>query len=309
MADVHLLYSPRGGRGRAEAAARTVRSVIRHAGHTVRELTGASIAESLAAAKGAVADGASRLVVVGGDGIVNIGTQAVAGTETVLGVVPAGTGNDFARTFGLYGSSVTTEQAAARALGEHTTVDAITSDRGWVASTVTGGFSVDVNVQADRMRFPRGPSRYTVATLITVARLRHRRLVFTVDGESHEYLSALWAVANTPTFGGGMAICPSADPADGQLDLTVVGHVGKATLLRLLPAVFKGAHTRHRNVHTFTGSTIKIEEAPPAVTSPQDSSATSEDPEDQLRGDGELFGNLPISLSAAPRAIHLAANP
>ena len=291
MAEVHLLVSPSGGRGRAAAAAPIVRSVIERAGHTPVDVSGASAQESADAARAAVAAGAERVIAVGGDGTVHLAVQGVAGTGATLGIVPAGTGNDFARAFGLFGLSV--EEAAARALGPARPVDAISTDRPrWVTFSVTGGFSVDVNVRADRLRFPKGPSRYTVATLLTMPGLRHRELAVTVDGQRVDYRSALFAVNNTPTFGGGMAICPDADPCDGLLDVCVVGPASRTTMLRLLPKVFEGGHVGHRHAHMLRGRTVTIE-------------GESID----LVGDGETIGTTPITLEAVPGALRVAADP
>ena len=290
MAEVHLLVSPRGGRGRAAAAAPIVRREIERSGCTPVDISGASGPESAQAARDAVAAGAQRLIAVGGDGTVHLALQGVAGTDAVLGIVPVGTGNDLARTFGL--DQLGVEEATRRALGPARAIDAIRTDRGrWVAFNVTGGFSVDVNDRADRMRFPRGPSRYTVATLLTMPGLRHRRLAVTVDGLRREYRSALLAVSNSPTFGGGMAICPDADPADGLLDVCVVGSAGRATMLRLLPMVFSGGHVGHRHVEMRRGRQITIEGEPT-----------------DLVGDGEAIGSSPITLEAAPGALRLAAD-
>ena len=290
MAAIHLLVSPRGGRGRAAAAAPTVRGVIERAGHEPVDISGSSAQESAQAAGAAVAAGAERLVAVGGDGTVHLAAQGVAGTSARLGIVPVGTGNDFARAFGLHGVSV--EDATARALGPTRPVDGIRTDRGgWVVFNVTGGFSVDVNQRADRLRFPKGPSRYTVATLLTMPGLRHRELVLTVDGQRAEHRSALFAVSNTPTFGGGMAICPDADPADGLLDVCVVGPASRATMLRMLPKVFDGGHVGHPQVEILRGRTVTVE------------GETMD-----LVGDGEAIGATPITLEAVPGAIQLAAD-
>ena len=290
MADIHLLVSPRGGRGRAAAAAPIVRRVIEQAGHTPVDISGASADESADAARAAVAAGAERVIAVGGDGTLHLALQGVVGTGAVLGLVPAGTGNDYARAFGLFRLSV--EEATERALGPARPVDVIRTDRQrWVAFSVTGGFSVDVNVRADRMHFPRGPSRYTVATLLTMPGLRHRELAVTVDGQRAEYRSGLFAVNNTPTFGGGMAICPDADPTDGLLDVCVVGPASRATMLRLLPSVFEGGHVGHRHVHMLRGRTVTIEGEPM-----------------DLVGDGETIGTTPITLEAVPGAVSFAAD-
>lgn len=291
MAEVYLLVSPRGGRGRAAAAAPIVRRVIAQAGHTPVDISGASAEESAGAARDAAAAGAERLIAVGGDGTLHLALQGAVGTDAVLGLVPAGTGNDYARAFGLFGLSV--EEAAARALGPARPVDVVRTDhQRWVAFNVTGGFTVDVNERADRMRFPKGPSRYTVATLLTMPGLRYRELAVTVDGERSEYRSALFAVANTPTFGGGMAICPDADPDDGLLDVCVVGPASRSTMLRLLPKVFEGGHVGNRHVHMLRGRTVTIEGEPM-----------------DLVGDGESIGQTPITAEAVPGAVRFAADP
>lgn len=289
VAEVHLVVSPRGGRGRAAAAAPAVRRVIERTGHTPVDISGASARETADAVRAAVEAGASRVISVGGDGTLHLALQGVAGTGAVLGLVPAGTGNDYARAFGLFGLSV--EEATARALGPARPVDAIRTNRQrWVAFNVTGGFTVDVNDRADRMRFPKGPSRYTVATLLTMPGLRYRELAITVDGERSEHRSALFAVANTRTFGGGMAICPDADPCDGLLDVCVVGPASRTTMLRLLPKVFDGGHVGHHEVHMLRGRTVTIEGEPM-----------------DLVGDGEAIGTVPISLEVVPGAVNLAA--
>ncbi len=265
--------------------------MIENAGHTPVDISGASASESADAARAAVEAGAERLIAVGGDGTVHLAVQGLAGTGAILGIVPAGTGNDFARAFGLFGLSV--EEAAARALGPSQEVDAISTDRKrWVMLSVTGGFSVDVNVRADRMRFPRGPSRYTVATLLTMPGLRHRELTVTVDGKRTDYRSALFAVNNARTFGGGMAICPDADPCDGMIDACVVGPASRTTMLRLLPKVFEGGHVGHRHAHMLRGRTMTIE-------------GESMD----LVGDGEPIGTTPITLEVVPGALNVAAGP
>ena len=298
-----MLVSPGGGRGRASAAAATVAASINEAGYKPERIIGQTPDAAADAARAAVADGAERLVAVGGDGTVHIALQAVAGTSTALGIVPTGTGNDFARCVGLSDADV--RQASTRALGSVRGIDAIAVDasgaeRIWTATSITGGFSVDVNNRAESMRFPRGRNRYTIATLLTTPRLRHRRIAFTVDGERHEFTSTLWAAANTSDFGGGMVICPDADPGDGLLDLTVVADVGRITLLRMLPTVFKGSHIHHEQVHVFKGVGITIEECddgPPISTVPE------------IQGDGEHIGFLPVTLTVVRSAVWLAADP
>lgn len=328
MATVHLLARPeperRLRRHRGPTTAQRVADLIEAAGHDVidisdsfaadaQRMTGSSdstaadpqksvvrdslaadpqrtadISDSAAAGSPALAEGAERLVAVGGDGTVRLALQAIADTPTVLGIVPAGTGNDFARAFGLRpGADLTA--AVARALGPPRAVDAIRTPRGWVATAVTGGFSGDVNRRASAMRFPSGRGRYTAATLTTLPRLRTRPVAVTADGRRRSFDAAFIVVANTAFFGGGMAICPEADPGDGLLDVLVVGAVGRVELLRLFPKVFKGTHVTHRKVSQFRGRVVEID-----------------GDELALWGDGDPLAPAPLRLEAMPGTVRLA---
>ncbi len=292
MGVVHLLARPESKRRRHAARIRSrtattagsVKSLVEAAGHDVVD-----ISDSARTAAQVVADDrAERLVVVGGDGTVHLGIQAVAGTSTVLGVIAAGTGNDFARAFGL-GSDIALRTAVADALGPGRPIDAIWSSRGWVASSVTGGFSGDVAARAATMRFPSGSRLYTAATLLSLPGLRARSLVVIVDGDRHHFDATLFVVANTPFFGSGMAICPTADPSDGELEVLVIGVVGRIELLRFFPTVFKGTHLAHPQARLLRGHVVEIE-----------------GDGIELWGDGEPMGPPPLTLEVVPGAVRLA---
>lgn len=287
---VHLLVSPEAGRGRAGGGRETVLSELAAADVDVIDITGADADSSEAAVADAVAAGAGRLIVVGGDGLVHLAVQAVATSDTVLGVVPVGTGNDFAR--GLDALVDDDLRASVRtALGPASPVDAIRTGHGWVASVATAGFSGDVNGRANRLRFPRGPSRYTVATLAELPGLHTHDIAVTIDEETFTTPAVLLAVANTGWFGGGMNICPHADPTDGLLDMTIVADVGRLELLRFFRLVFSGRHLVHPKVHTHRGREIRIEADDLAFW-----------------GDGEPLGGTPTTMTAVPGAVRLAGH-
>ncbi|MEM8705543.1 MAG: YegS/Rv2252/BmrU family lipid kinase [Actinomycetota bacterium] len=286
MSDVHVLISPEGGRGRAAGTSADVLDRLRALGAHVIDLTGADATGSATNARDAVQAGADRLVVLGGDGMVHLALQAVAGTDTTLGVVPVGTGNDFVRA--LPGIPDDPLEAAAVALAEPRPTDAIRLGDRWIASVATAGFSADVNERANRLSRPKGQSRYTVATMLELPRLRRRPTRLAVDGTVHEHDAVMIAVANTAWFGGGMHICPDADPDDGLLDVTVVDGVGRIELLRFFNRVFKGTHLDHPKVHTHRGRRIEIEA------------------DIDIWGDGEPVTTGGGVLEAVPAAVHLA---
>ena len=288
MSDVHVLISPDAGRGRTAGTSADVLDRFRAHGAHVIDLSGPTIEVSRSNAREAVAAGAERLVVVGGDGIVHLGLQAVADTQTVLGVIPVGTGNDFAR--GLDWIPDDPLDAVAVALHDPTSLDALRCGDHWTASVATAGFSGDVNERANGLSRPKGPSRYTVATVLELPRLEARSVHLDIDGESIDHDAVMLAVANTAWFGGGMHIAPDADPTDGHLDITVVADVGRVELLRFFNRVFKGTHMSHPKVHGYRGRSVRITTDDPLV----------------LWGDGEYVGPTPCTIESVAGALLLA---
>lgn len=252
------------------------------------ELVNAESAEAAGdAARQAVASGVDRLVAVGGDGVVSLAVNAVAQSDTVLGIVPDGTGNDFARALGLLDRDL--DDLVGRAASESTAVDAIRTDHGWVASVVTLGFSGDVTERANSLRWPRGQRRYAVATLLQLPRLRTYHVQVDVDGRRLGGDTTLLAIGNTAFFGGGMRICPDASPTSGRLHAVNVGAVSRLTFVRNFAAVFSGRHVERDEVAVDTGTTATIRGDDVVVWA-----------------DGEPLGPLPIRLELVPGALRVA---
>lgn len=284
MKPVYLLLNPARRQGRRRHADTEVRAAIKQQGHEVVELrpdSAESVADTVAEARD---DGMARLVIAGGDGLIHRALPAIARTDVTVGIVGVGTGNDFARGLGLPAKLA---PAVAAALAEPAPVDLIEADNDRLAaSVVTGGFSGRVTERANGLRFPPGRQRYTVATLLELGRLRPVPLRLTVDGETYEEPTTLFAVANSRFFGGGMAICPEADPTDALLDVTVIGAISALVLARMLPTVFSGRHVNHPAVTTFRGSRVELST------------------EAGLWADGEPFAAT--ALRAAPGALRIA---
>lgn len=289
VSSVHLLGNPAARRGKGAAELTTIAELLRARCPSVHvlEAPGAAAAEQAAAAL--VAGGAERIVVAGGDGMVHLAIQAVAQTNTVLGVVATGTGNDFARGVGLPSDR---EAAVDAALGAATPVDLMRVGHRWAASVATAGFSVAVNARANLMKWPAGSNKYSVATVRELPRLTPLDYELTVDGETHRLRAVVVTVANTSDFGGGMRITPDADPTDGILNVTVVGEAGRLELLRWFRTVFSGTHLEHAKVSTFSGASITIA-----------------GPNTEVWADGEPVGSTPLTIEAVPGALLLAGLP
>jgi diacylglycerol kinase (ATP) len=284
MGTVHLLANPASGRADPGDHGRVV-SLVEAAGHDVVDLTGATLEESRRKVAGAEIE---RLIVVGGDGLLHLAVQVVAQSETVLGLVPQGSGNDFARALGLLDRPL--DAMVAAALAPPVAVDAIRTNHGWVASVATLGFAGDVTARANRMKRPKGQNKYTLATLRQLPHLKALSLHLEVDGRAHDIETVMLSIGNTAYFGGGMKICPGAAPADGQVEVAIIGRVSRLTLLRVFPKVFEGAHTTHPKVTMLRGSCVRI----------------GGDPSITVWADGEPIGTLPCELDIVPGALQVA---
>ncbi|WP_203856809.1 diacylglycerol kinase family protein [Plantactinospora mayteni] len=297
LPDGHLavLANPTAGRGRFRGLLPAVLDRLGTVGRPVRLLEAGSAAQAGAACRAAVADGAAALVTVGGDGTVHLALQAVAGTGVAFGPVPAGTGNDFAVGTGFPADPLAAVEVIVAALAAGRTRSAdlarMTGPDGtsrWYGAVLAAGFDALVNERANRMSWPRGPRRYDLAILVELARLRPRHYLLRLDGVARELDAVLVAVGNCPSYGGGMRICPTADPTDGLLDVVYAGPISRTTLTRIKPRVYRGTHLAHPMVHTQRARTVEL---------------VAED----IVGyaDGERALPLPLTVTAVPGAVRL----
>ncbi|MGW4891664.1 diacylglycerol kinase [Kitasatospora sp. NPDC004240] len=295
MRRVTVLTNPTAGVGHAAPAGRRAVARLRALGVEVVERTGADAADATRIARDAVADNVDALVVVGGDGMVNLGIQALAGTCVPLGLVPAGTGNDHARSFGLpLGDPEAAADVIAAGAARRVDLGRITAANGatrYFGSVLATGFDSLVSDRANRLRWPHGRMRYNLAILVEFANLRPLpyRLVLD-DGTVIERDLTLAAIGNTRSYGGGMHICPAADPADGLLDVTLVAAMPRLRIARFFPTVFKGTHIHHPQVTTHRVRSLRIES-----------------PGLNAYADGEFIAALPVEVAVAPGALRLLA--
>ncbi|MEV4617673.1 diacylglycerol kinase family protein [Asanoa sp. NPDC049573] len=291
-----VLANPTAGRGRHRGLLPVVLDRLRGTGRPVDLLDARTPDEARAACQAAVAGGAGALVAVGGDGTVHLALQALAGSGVPLGIVPAGTGNDFAVATGFTAeplAALSKIVAAVQKEGGGVDVDLarLTAGDGttrWFGGVLAAGFDAAVNERGNRMRWPRGPVRYDLAIMVELARLRARHYRITLDGVVNELDAVLVALANAGSYGGGMRISPDADPADGLLDLTVAGPISRATLVRVKPRIYAGTHVTHPAVSTYRAARVEIEA-------------------EGIIGyaDGERVAALPVRVECVPAALRV----
>lgn len=290
---VTVLTNPASGHGNAPHAAGKAIARLQQRGVDVVAIVGSDAEHARRLLRDAVEHGTDALVVVGGDGVIADALQALAGTNTPLGIIPAGTGNDHAREFGL----PTKDPVAAAdvvADGWTDTVDLgrIRDRNGatkWFGTVAAAGFDSLVTDRANRMRWPRGRMRYNLAMLAELSALRLLPFRLVLDGRDEIITDlTLAAFGNTRSYGGGMLICPNADPTDGQLDITMVHTASRTRLIRLFPTVYKGTHVHLDEVTTARATTVDVES--PGIN---------------VYADGDYACALPAQISAVRGALHL----
>jgi diacylglycerol kinase (ATP) len=293
MTNVALLVNPTAGKGRAAGMVARVTERLRVGGANVAILVGRDAEDAAALARQAVTDGVDALVALGGDGMVHLALNVVAGTPTPLGVIPAGTGNDLAATLQLPTKDPVV--AADVLMGKLTgpgarPMDAVRVGEKWFGCVLGAGFDSRVNDRANRMSWPRGRMRYNLAILAELRVFKPLPFVLELDGERWETEAMLVAVGNAKSYGAGMKVTPDAEVDDGVVDVQVLGPVSKPEFLKTFPKVFKGTHVSHPAVTIKRAKVVSI--ASPGVTA---------------YADGEYLADLPIVCETVPGAVQILA--
>ncbi len=297
MPSVALVANPRAGRGKvARELPRLLRALneagvdselfeTRHPGHA-SEL-----------AREAAERGFETVAAVGGDGTVNeVANGLIVDDEAVgsaaLGVVAAGSGADFARTWDLPAHAGSLDGV----VGDTQPLDVgkltCTTDDGTVVryfvNVAEAGMAADTVELAERLPRWLGRSRYLIAFWPTLIRFKKREMTVRAGTSSHVGPAHNALVANARYFGGGMHISPHSDPADGEFDLQV--NIGpKRQSLTLVPKIFKGSHLPDPRIVQMSGVAGSIEAETPM----------------RVEADGELIGVTPMQWEVLPGLLRL----
>ncbi|MEO6116261.1 MAG: diacylglycerol kinase family protein [Pseudolysinimonas sp.] len=297
-----VAINPGSAAGGKKAVGPQVLQGLRDLGHDVTELQEGSYQELLVKAREAIATKPDGFIVVGGDGMVNLGANMVARTTVPLGIVSAGTGNDTARSLNLPFDDTAASIAAIGVALHHEprVIDAAIirftdpttgkpTER-WFACALSAGFDATVNERANRMKNPKGPSRYIIALVIELVKLKPYHYTLTLDGKEMKVDANMVSIGNGVSLGGGMLITPDAKLDDGLLDVLIVRPLSRFNFLRIFPSVFKGEHLKNKAVSIIQAKTVRIEGEGVVVT-----------------GDGESVGPAPVDVELVPGALRVLA--
>jgi len=303
VARIAIILNPAAGRGQGARRRAELERLLAHEAGTLAqaspvrweiiETTAPGSGSDLAAA--AVNAGAQLVAACGGDGTYGEVVNGIVGTGARLGIVPLGTGNDFARCLGL-GTDL---ERSVHTLfhGTPRPVDLGHTQGRWFINVAGCGFDAVVAQRVNKQRSKagwrhiRGTAAYVVALVQSLIAFRPAALRLTLDGQTRELRAMLCTVANAPSYGGGMLVAPDAAIDDGFFDLCLIGDTGRLEFLRAFPRVFKGTHVTHPKVTMLRAKHIKIESDPPLP----------------ILVDGDVMGTTPAEFSLTPHAIEVMA--
>jgi len=224
-------------------------------------------------------------VVMSGDGLIGAVGGAMAGSETPLGILPGGRGNDLARVLQIPSDP---EQAVATLFSGHSRrIDVGEVNGRRFLGIASVGFDSEANRRANETRLLRGSLVYAYAALRTLASWKPARFTIRVDEERIRLSGYTIAVANSKAYGGGMYVAPDAELDDGQFDIVAIGEVGKLRFASNLPKVFKGTHVEAEEIQVFRAQHLELSASKPFA----------------VYADGEHLTDLPASLRVLPRAL------
>lgn len=230
----------------------------------------------------------SGVVAFGGDGFIHEIIQHIVPREIPLGVIPCGTGNDFARSIGVHRLSLT-QQLDLILHNDAQPIDLGRVGKVWFAAILSSGFDALVNERANAMRWPRGRMRYNIAMLEKIMHLRAHSYRIRLDENHFDVEATLVTVANGPSYGGGMKICPDAKIDDGLFDVMVLAQVSRIELLKVFPKVYSGNHVGHPAVTIYRCQEIEIQGSGSSFA------------------DGEPISSLPFSAQCVSNALKVWA--
>ena len=254
-----FVFNPAAGKGRAVHDRPRIRAALAGLPGDWTETRAPGDATAIAEAAGR--EGVETVVAVGGDGTVN---EIVNGLMRVdrerrpaLGLVPEGSGNDYARMLGL---KVGDAETAVRVLAHERlrALDAGEAGGRFFANSVGFGFDGAVAEDAARRRFVTGFAAYLVSVLAVLRTWHNFELHLEADGRSLDGYALLGCVAIGATSGGGFRLTPDAIPDDGLFDVCHLGNFGRLEALRHLPSAITGRHVSLAKVTLLRARSVSL---------------------------------------------------
>jgi YegS/Rv2252/BmrU family lipid kinase len=276
---LNIVYNPTAAKGKARNKLKIIEeklqklNIIYKINESLREKHAIELTKQL------IADGATDIIAMGGDGTINEVLNGFSNFENVnLGIIPSGSGNDFVTSIGI---PLDPDKALDIIINEKPKYTDFMQLEGVRGINVVGtGIDVDVLKRVKRGKLFRGKLQYLVALISSLFKFKDYNLDITYNDKTEKRKGLLACVCNGRMFGGGIKICPIAVPDDGYLDYMVAFNVRKKKIMGAFKSLMKGTILKEPITHTE--KTTEIE-----VTSPEKMT---------INVDGELYENLPFKV-------------
>lgn len=284
----HLVINPASGGGTAADVGVALAKGLRAVGATLSLTYSSSEEQSRQVVSDVVARG-EVVVAVGGDGMVNSIAGEVVRAGGVLGIAPAGRGNDFARQLGIDSNIEAVTELLMH--GTERRVDVIDAGGRIVVGSVYAGIDSLASEIVNKAKYTPKFLQYQLAAVRALAASKVTTYSLTIDGTPHTFDGYTVIAANSGYYGAGMHPAPDAEVDDGLLDIVILGADSKLRLLRAMPKMYDGSHVGLDSVTILRGKKIRIE-ASSAVNA---------------FGDGEYLAPLPLDVSILAGALTVIA--
>jgi len=283
-----LIANPTAGNARARSVAEQAALAVQDAGQAVELRYTRAKGHATELAQQAVAEGAERLVVCGGDGTIGETLAPLAGSHTALGLLPCGTCNDLARALAV---PLRVEAAVDNLLcGEVRTIDLGRVGDRFFATIAAFGFDAEVNRRMESAQGPlSGRIRYILEALRHLVRYQPIRVRLCGDFGEIEQEVLQVSTANARNYGGNLCVAPDADLGDGLFDVVVVDSVPRRAILPLMIRLFWRTHVRHPAVRVERTARLVLHTASPH----------------SVYADGDHLDQTPIVLEISPAALRV----
>lgn len=287
---LHIIWNPIAGNGKALKTFAAVEAALQARGIPYSADRSAYSGHAVELARKALADGCSPIVALGGDGTVREVASALFHTETPMGIVPCGTGNDLSRPL-----RIPHDPEAAIELilsGKARCMDAAMANDELYFNIAGFGFDVDVldYTEIYKKKTSNGSWAYIRGLLRAITGLKMRKTVVTTPDGTMEKNVLFMVAANGTHFGGGMNVAPKADPCDGLLDVCIIHDVNVLSLLGLMTNLQSGNHLRSKKHVTYFRTTELTASCEPAS---------------RLDVDGEVLPGTPVHFRVLPQALRV----
>lgn len=269
---IRLFLNPTAGRGRAGRRQARILELLKSARLPLELHTSDAVGNLEEQVRSQVEGGANRIIVAGGDGSVYEAVNGImrAGGDAALGVIPTGTGNDFAKACNIplnwqHAAELLAVRLAARQYS--TTIDIGTMNERFFANGAGIGLDAKVTRIARAYRLPIGDFVYLLAIFrALVDGIATPRLCMTSDETGWDGAATLASISNGPWIGGMFHIAPMAKNDDGKLELLIAAPVTRRRIMALLPKLMSGRHLGEAEIQHCSVTQLCIESAEPVAS-------------------------------------------